>query len=997
MYYIKYILFILVIIIISSVIYYLYINNNIENFSCNINHLTGGTINSRPCAVYFTDDIVGCDAMSDFYKKGITQLDILIYKYNNSSNPDDKALAEKLIKVKQDKLSNINNCKIELKNWKEINNYYTVDGKPELDNIIPKKSIYMKDKTNVIDNILISGTCLKEYNYQEEIFSFDNDNFQSCDYYPIANISDQSDPEGLFKRYIGVDIKLTPALSFASLNDNTCSNKMLAPSVTAHKINPKLIFTKIECIMDNSILKIKKVSFVEFNTKINKFQNITNAYQIQTKINTLFRYYYDTVSKNIMYGPITFQNVTNYILEYNTCGEIDTINMSPGTFSLSDFNFKGIIVNTYATIINDSDIPTDDNTVDYKSSVSKSLTNNIVSLDKELLSINNDIAGNNMNINTLKDGLNKKESDMRIYNSRNIEYNVLIGSLNCDSMPEKIVDTKRKQAAIDAEAAEIAAAAKAKADAEAAAAKAKADAEIAAAKSKAEAEAIKAKAEAEAAKVAKAKAEAEAAATKAKIDADAAKAIAEAKAASALKSQTIDVSKLSSIELNTKVSNFVTNIKNNSSGIEKFAVKYDDNDELNNIIEGLNAIKNVINYCSARVKEKENNPNIIESNVPKINILNFPKVIFAISDALAYSILYKRQDLSNDIVQCFIYYQQMLLLKVELKDTNKDLLNNINNIDILTVGYDDFKSYGNLLNAIEHTNTIISNFYAKLGNIIKNKTGIMSISEKKIYYENMLQKYKEINNYIESIKNVNNTDRHNALRTYILKDDISFCLISTASMISNCILDNNIFRKYINTLYVEANIDNRIITDEELFSHRDIMRVIGLVYIVGSIYISYNFNFKVYSFNKLYENFIKFKKYFIEESNKELFTNYNYIENFVINDADFLIINPNKSNCYINMEDTKQKLIINNNNMKQCDIDIKIIKESLAIADVQKNNLIKIKESKEKLRSNISDIITNLNKSITLSELNNSIQNTPILNYTNYINNISNDDCIYII
>jgi hypothetical protein len=540
-------------------------------------------------------------------------------------------------------------------------------------------------------------------------------------------------------------------------------------------------------------------------------------------------------------------------------------------------------------------------------------------------------------------------------------------------MPEKIVDVKRKQAAVDAEAAEIAALAKAKVDAQ-----------VAAAKTKADAEAIKAKADAAAA--AKTKADAEAAAAKAKIDAEA--------KASAAKNNVLDVSKLSSIELNTKVTSFITDIKNKPSGIEKFTIKYDSNDEYNNIIEGLEAIKNVINYCSARVKEKENNPNIVQSNVPKINSVEYAKVIFAIADALAYSILYKRQDLSNDIVKCFQYYQQMLILKLELKNINVEP--NVFNIDILIpTNGDDFKSYRNLLNAIEHTNTIISNFYAKLGTVIKNKTGIMSISEKKIYYDNMLQKYKEIFNYFESIKNNNNDpNRHNNLRTYILKDDISFCLISTASMMSKYISDNDILKRYV------KSEDNVIIADDRLIFDRNARRSVGLIYVIGSIYISYNFNFKFISFNKLYEQFRKFKEYFIDKSSIESFTNYygnNYIENFVINDADFLIINPNKSLCYMNIEDTKQKLINNNNNIIQCDIDIKIIKESIIIAEVQKNNLAKIKDSKEKLRSNITEIITKLNKIVTLSVLNNTIQNAPVLNYTNYINNISNDDCIYII
>ena len=158
MYYMKYVLLFLIIIIIFNIIYYLYNTKKyIENFT-DIKELSGGKIDSRPCTIYVTKDIETCDLMTDYYKKGLTQLDILIYKYSKSNNPTDKNFLESIIQIKENKINNINNCKVELKDWKEFKNYYDINGNPLTDNIILALHIfsfnvlYSKFGDNLISN-----------------------------------------------------------------------------------------------------------------------------------------------------------------------------------------------------------------------------------------------------------------------------------------------------------------------------------------------------------------------------------------------------------------------------------------------------------------------------------------------------------------------------------------------------------------------------------------------------------------------------------------------------------------------------------------------------------------------------------------------------------------------------------------------------------------------------------------------------------------------------
>ena len=943
MYYIKYIIFILIIIIISSIIYYLYIKNNVENFSCDIRNLTGGKIDSRQCAVYFTDDIRGCDATIDFYKKGITQLDILIYRYSNSSNTNDNALAEKLIKVKEDKLANINSCKIELKNWKEINNYYTVDDKPDLDGIIPRKSTNMSDKTNVIDNILLSGTCLKEYNYGDQINTINDDIFQTCDYYPITNIRDESDPQGAFKNYVGIDIKLSQGLSFSSLNENICTNSSLAPSVTRHQINEDLIFTKIQFVMNNNILKIKNIRFVEFDTRKNNFQIINNEKRIQDKINTFFRYYYDTVSKNIMYGPKTFQNVTDYILEYNNCGDIDNITMEHATFSLSDFNFREIIVKSYDQILNDLDIGIDDTTIDYKNPIIQALTAKFNSIQKSIDDLNINIRNIDSDIESLDKSVGAKNAELNGYNSKATEYALTITTANCDSLPDKIVDTVARDAAIARE--------KAAKDAE--------DERLRIVKAAKDAED-------ERLRIVKAAKDAEDERLR--------------KEEEAINNATkIDISNLSYNEIYTKLKKFFLNAKNVVNDSSATAdEKNKANDKYTKIIGDLDVIKLVIDFSYSKIKGL-NNPSEIPSD-------SFNKLAFTITDAYASS--YDQVTQHNTPLNNLLYnFYKTFFISVERKDVTYKASALNANIKLT-------ENYTNIFNISTEIMNVVGGFYAEYGKGI-----IIGTASKRSYDLKNIEFRGGIRNMEKLLNKFNDhTDDINFIKNNIIFDGPDYyneMIMKFVSVMGELILDKNILMK----IYKSDN--KRDISEDSIYTTQFSIRSFAIMGYLPGLLISQDASIKYEFYKIIYENIVKYADYYI--GIKESFTNYNiepftnYIEKFAVYDADYMITNTAKTTCKTTLNSNKDLQTANNEKITQCNEYITRLSRSLQVAGTQKTNMKNEKNNLLIYLDKVNTLILSFNKIITLAELNNIVQNTSILNYTNYINNISNDDCIYFI
>lgn len=418
MYYIKYILSLLLIIIIINIIYYLY-NSKIYNSKNNsknnekftdIKNISGGKIDSRSCRIYLTDNISKCDNILEYYKKGITQLDILINKNKGSKNSVDINFVKSLNEIKSDKLNNITTCKIDLPDWKEIKNYYDLNGNPLVDSIIPFKNTKSKDNINIIDGFSISGFCFKEYKEGEPLnISEDNNNFVKNEYMPITNIIDMSDTQHDGKKYVAFDIKLSEDLNFNTLNSNLCDTNLISNDKNFDQyINDGEIFFRIKSYMDTGVLKSKYIEFIKFNKIKNNFDIINDNDKIQEYINKLFRHFYNTINKNIEYGPIKM--ITEYIIiEYNTCYKIEKIIKNNLTFSLANFNIPNFNIGNYYNLINENLITKiDDDMKNYKDNITTILSDTRSSTDSTKVTIIEQITERNKSLESLKKAYDRK-------------------------------------------------------------------------------------------------------------------------------------------------------------------------------------------------------------------------------------------------------------------------------------------------------------------------------------------------------------------------------------------------------------------------------------------------------------------------------------------------------------------------------------------------------------------------------------------------------------
>lgn len=440
----KYIIILFIIIIIFNIIYYLYTtkkDNNIEKFNSYVNEIGNIDIVSRPCSVYFSKDANECDLLTEYYDKGITQLDILISKYNNSSNIDlDNSIVSKLQEIKNNKLNNIYNCKIQLDGWKEISSNIT-----EKNSEYPLKNINDLGYYNIIDGKSLSGTCFNNLNDNKSKSITSDDIIKLKSDEKIMTINDVNYPG--IKSYTGIDFKLNN-INYNTLNKSICENNIL--QYTEIDIPENKILIRLKCYMDNNILKVSNFEFVKYNKVINKF-NLLNYIESNNIIKTLFRYSYDIPNTNIIYGPKRIETQC-YIIKYDNCKKVNKIDINSCSFSFIDFNIKNKIVSSYNNIVSKDIPPVDDDKLNYEDNINSSLMK-IINTVNDKSSLDNQINTYNTNISQLNTSyINKKKQCDNIIirlssQKKNLENN--LKNLNCDIMPDYIVDTDEKKRRIN--------------------------------------------------------------------------------------------------------------------------------------------------------------------------------------------------------------------------------------------------------------------------------------------------------------------------------------------------------------------------------------------------------------------------------------------------------------------------------------------------------------------------------------------------------------------
>jgi len=300
MYYVN---FILLCIIISNII--LQSIKAKEGFESSIMHSASNHIRAkmRPCTIQLTNDDEICDKLSDIYELSDSQLQVILntMKTNNA----DKTAYNMLQYVKSVKqILPMNSCKIQLSQWKEIQETYT-----STSNIIyPYKFI---TKNNEYNTSNLSGYCFYDVSdaatnnghidYLEDI-----SNPSSTQLYTLHKLNNTSDAQ--------------------SIKDLYCSTQ---PGSSFVPLDSVLNFMRLHAYVgENNTIKIHKIDVVSYNTELNRFQPNTSY-----EISKFFEFQYN--NKQLFLG-FSKMSLSIYTFSFDICKRIKEYTISNSI----DFSFE---------------------------------------------------------------------------------------------------------------------------------------------------------------------------------------------------------------------------------------------------------------------------------------------------------------------------------------------------------------------------------------------------------------------------------------------------------------------------------------------------------------------------------------------------------------------------------------------------------------------------------------------------------------------------------
>lgn len=352
------------------------LNNNIKDtdgcFSIEQYNLN---VVSRQCAIYLIDEKKKkeCDKYFEYYNMTDIQLDNLL----NEMIPNE-TLYNKIDEIRLYNLNNKDNifqtCKVNYKNWKEINNL--IENPTD---IYPYKNI----NNTSYDNFKLNNTCFTDDNTSK--ISMNNSIVSACKK-PFNNINDNNNPDN---KYISVNFN--EKLSDIDIKNSICNNdnnKLL--DVSTNKV-----FLTFECSYNTlkKELKINNMLLNKYNNNTLIFENIVLNNNIILLFNKLFRLSYNNTSKKIYYGPKKI-NINALMVNYNICK-----NIVNSTFVNSQFTFKKLnIADKMLEIQYLNDIPELLDLLDTKI-VQSDYLDDTENIKKIILNYLNDIIKQNDNLN----------------------------------------------------------------------------------------------------------------------------------------------------------------------------------------------------------------------------------------------------------------------------------------------------------------------------------------------------------------------------------------------------------------------------------------------------------------------------------------------------------------------------------------------------------------------------------------------------------------------
>ena len=205
-------------------------------------------------------------------------------------------------------------------------------------------------------------------------------------------------------------------------------------------------YIRIKSYITENNLKSNYIEIIKFNKNSNNFDIITDNNILQTCIDNLFRYFYNTRNKTIEHGAIKIY--TQYILiEYNTCNKIEKIDQRDGVFSFANFNIPNITIGNYNNLLDETKITKLDNErenyyndITANLSISRNNANSIiVNTEQKITAGEEDLKKLKNNNKITFDFLNNETDNLKI------QEKLLANSISkCDTIPNTFFNSKRR-------------------------------------------------------------------------------------------------------------------------------------------------------------------------------------------------------------------------------------------------------------------------------------------------------------------------------------------------------------------------------------------------------------------------------------------------------------------------------------------------------------------------------------------------------------------------
>jgi hypothetical protein len=289
---------------------------------------------TRPCTLHLTNDDDLCEKLADIYKMTELQIQVVMNKMKIEGN---KSRYDLMQFVKDNKKTlPINACKVQLNNFREVQNLYNSSNANLFKNI--SRNTYYDDK-NLFGYCLTDITSYSDVGMSNilDILSAKNPPLSSNIFSPLTpentviNIQDV----GNNSRYAA--IKIQNRISMNTLLNEAGS---ICPNVNV-ALDDGMQFLRFKCTLANEVnLKFNQLEMVSYNKLDRKFD--INQGSSNIELDPFFTYRYN--NRQIVYGPAQ-KDILAYKMTYDYCNRLEAFAIFNNLkFSFSELNVMPKIV-----------------------------------------------------------------------------------------------------------------------------------------------------------------------------------------------------------------------------------------------------------------------------------------------------------------------------------------------------------------------------------------------------------------------------------------------------------------------------------------------------------------------------------------------------------------------------------------------------------------------------------------------------------------------------